>query len=125
MYHCQYIQASNSAICLQASKLCLSKPEVNLCYGEQVFNQLQLLVFYVNIKRTTRFEFYDFFVSKHTFIALESVGLDVLFMNCLHVTSEAAFIYEFFPTNCTRFSVHCEQEKDRRNRNVKKKSIKL
>ena len=54
-----------------------------------------------------------FCVSKHRFIALESVGLDVLFMNCLHMTSEAKLIYEFFPTNCTRLSVHCEQEKDR------------
>ena len=56
-----------------------------------------------------RFEFYDFFVSKRTFIALESVGLDVLFMNCLHMTSESALIYEFFLTNCTLFSVHCER----------------
>ena len=67
-----------------------------------------------------RFEFYDFFMSKRLFIALESVGLDVLFMNCLHMSSEAALIYEFFLTNCTRFSVHYEQEKGRKNRNAKK-----
>ena len=71
-----------------------------------------------------RFEFNDIFMSKRTFIALESVGLDVLFMNCLHMLSEAALIYEFFLTNCTRFSVHYEEEKDRKNRNAKK-TIKL
>ena len=55
------------------------------------------------------FEFYDFFMSKRTLIAHELVGLDVLFMNCLNMSSEAALIYEFFLTNCTRFSVHYEQ----------------
>ena len=69
-----------------------------------------------------RFEFYDFFMSKRTFIAHESVGLDVLFMNRLHMSSEAALICEFFLTNCTRFSVHYEQWKERRNRNAKKEN---
>ena len=59
-------------------------------------------------------------MSKRTFIALESAGLDVLFMNCLHMSSEAAFIYEFFLTNCTGFSVHYKQEKDGISRNAKK-----
>ena len=57
-----------------------------------------------------RFEFLEFLMSKRTFIALESVGMDVLFINCLHMSSEAALIYEFFLTNCTRFSIHYEQK---------------
>ena len=64
-----------------------------------------------------RFEFYDFFMSKRSFIALKSVGLNGLFMNCLHMSPEAALIYEFFPDKLytsqrSLWTVNLERERE-------------